>query len=488
MRRLLISSLVCILSVTLNAQGTFQDVFDEFSRKVFNEFESFRDKCNSDYAAFLETSWKSFNSCEAKPEPYEQQIPPVIYEANPEPDSEPVIDREIPIDDVVPQVETVPQPQPVEPIRETPVVATEEFEFYYLDNCLKVRAGNGLRFHLPSLSAHDISNAWRRLSGHEYDNLILDCLSIRDRYALCDWAYMQMLKAFAVSFTEDEKSAVLLMSYLYAQSGYKIRLGISKGRLYMLFGTKYVIYEKNFFQIDGTNFFVLDGDIDDMDIADCAFPGEQDMSLAILQEQGLHESNLGARHFLSDRYAISTDCSVNGSLIKFYDGYPTAEINDNAMTRWALYAETPVSRSVKDQLYPDLRKIVSGKSELVAADMLLDFVQNAFEYGYDDEIWGDDRAFFAEETLYYPYCDCEDRSILYSHLVRDLLDLDVLLVYYPGHLATAVHFNEPVAGDYLLVDQKKYTICDPTYIGAPVGETMPEMDNATSKVILLRKK
>lgn len=117
--------------------------------------------------------------------------------------------------------------------------------------------------------------------------------------------------------------------------------------------------------------------------------------------------------------------------------------------------------------------------------MLLNFVQTAFVYEYDDKVWGYDRAFFAEETLFYPYCDCEDRSILFSRLVRDLLGLKVVLIYYPGHLATAVRFSENVTGDYLSVNTSRYVICDPTYIGAPVGRTMPNMNNGNAKVILL---
>ena len=40
-------------------------------------------------------------------------------------------------------------------------------------------------------------------------------------------------------------------------------------------------------------------------------------------------------------------------------------------------------------------------------------------------------------------------------------------------------------GDYILLQGKKYVVCDPTYIGAPVGVTMEGMDNETAKVILL---
>lgn len=58
-------------------------------------------------------------------------------------------------------------------------------------------------------------------------------------------------------------------------------------------------------------------------------------------------------------------------------------------------------------------------------------------------------------------------------------------IFYLGHLATAVCFTEEVTGDYILLDGWKYIVCDPTYIGAPVGKTMPEMDNGEAKVVML---
>lgn len=177
--------------------------------------------------------------------------------------------------------------------------------------------------------------------------------------------------------------------------------------------------------------------------------------------------------------------NINENLIKFFDSYPTSTINEDFGTRWAIYANTPLSQQAKKSLYPALRNTLNGKSQLDAVNRLLNFVQTAFVYEYDDKVWGGDRAFFADETLYYPYCDCEDRSILFSRLVRDLLGLKVVLIYYPGHLATAVHFTEGITGDYIAMNGKRYIICDPTYIGAPVGATMPEMDNAKAKVILL---
>lgn len=117
--------------------------------------------------------------------------------------------------------------------------------------------------------------------------------------------------------------------------------------------------------------------------------------------------------------------------------------------------------------------------------MLLDFVQTALEYKTDGEAWGNERVFFPDETLYYPYCDCEDRAILYSRLVRDLMGLQVVLLYYPGHLATAVEFNENIPGDYIVLNGHRYLVCDPTYINAEIGNTMPGMDNSKVSVIML---
>lgn len=138
-------------------------------------------------------------------------------------------------------------------------------------------------------------------------------------------------------------------------------------------------------------------------------------------------------------------------------------------------------------MYPSLCKIIADKSNLQAAELLLNLVQTGFVYEYDDKVWGHDRAFFAEETLYYPYADCEDRSILFSRLIRDLLGLDVALIYYPGHLATAVRFDEDVKGDAMIIDGHRYIVCAPTYIGAPVGAQMPTLEYDKAQAIVLNR-
>ena len=146
-----------------------------------------------------------------------------------------------------------------------------------------------------------------------------------------------------------------------------------------------------------------------------------------------------------------------------------------------MYAEPPIDDAVRQQVYPYLRQAIAGMSETEAAGYLLHWVQTQFDYMTDAEAWGYERAFFPTETLFYPYCDCEDRSILYSRLMRDLVGSDVILLLVPNHMATGVHFKqgEGVYGTYLEIEGNKYYICDPTITGAgaPIGTAQKCMEN-----------
>ena len=77
---------------------------------------------------------------------------------------------------------------------------------------------------------------------------------------------------------------------------------------------------------------------------------------------------------------------------------------------------------------------------------------------------------------------------MFTRIIRDLLDLKRILIYYPGHLASAVELTEGHnVGDYIECKGHRYYISDGTIIGygAPVGQTMRGMDNQTAKVIIL---
>jgi hypothetical protein len=342
---------------------------------------------------------------------------------------------------------------------------------------------------LKDCAPNTLADAWQTLSTDAMNNAIRDCLEARIRYNLCDWAYLQFLDTLSKKVCSNQNGATFLMAYLYCQSGYQMRLATDKSRLLMLFASQHIIYDKGFYSVDGTNFYTYGEQPKSLSICDAKFVNEQPLSLWISGEQKLGDAMSADRTIQAKRYVdMVVTSEVPKELLEFYNGYPSSAIGDNSLTRWAMYANTPLAEKTKTLIYPALRKSVEGCTELLAANKLLNWVQTGFVYEYDSKVWGYDRAFFAEETLYYPYCDCEDRSILFSRLVRDLLGLDVALIYYPGHLATAVCFNEEVKGDAMQINGRKFIVCDPTYIGAPVGAQMPDLEYDKAEAILLDKK
>lgn len=225
-----------------------------------------------------------------------------------------------------------------------------------------------------------------------------------------------------------------------------------------------------------------------MHIFDRRFPNDCALTLTMTETPRLRVEESAERTLTARRYPdVRASVSSNKNLIDFLADYPASAMGDDEHTKWTIFADIPLSAENRERLYPALRQAIAGKSEEEAANMIINFVQTAFVYEYDDKVWGGDRIFAADETLYYPYSDCEDRAILFTRIVRDVMGLETALVYYPGHLAAAVRFNEEIPGDYFVIGDKRYLICDPTFIGATIGRTMKGMDNSRAQVILLNR-
>lgn len=484
-RRIIIITFALSLAIHSFAFDKFNDdlknKYNEFKRKSTNQYLSFRDSINSKYKNFLLTAWDWYEGKAPMPLPEDQKpIPPKPFEEKDR--STPVIVQPIGVE----PIEDTPQPKPNEPIKEQPIPEEKYFSFEFYGNTCNVRMPEQANILIADCSPKSISNGWEQLCSQEMNNAIRDCLETRIRYNLCDWAYLMFLDKLGKCFCSNQNGATLLMAFIYCQSGYQMRLAVDGSRLIMLYGSRHQIYDKGYFSLEGLNFYPYGEPSNSISICNAAFEGETPMSLLISSEQLLGGNLSTPREITSERYPdLKVKSCTPENIVQFYNQYPASALNGNPMTRWAMYANTPLAQKTKDAIYPTLKKSIEGISTETAANKLLNWVQTGFVYEYDDKVWGHDRAFFAEETLYYPYCDCEDRSILFSRLVRDLLGLDVALVYYPGHLATAVCFKEDVPGDAMLIDGRKFIVCDPTYIGAPVGVQMPGLEYDKAQAIVL---
>ncbi|MBQ7819872.1 MAG: hypothetical protein IJ341_09280 [Bacteroidales bacterium] len=482
-----------------------QSEFNTFKNATEQEFKNFRDSINAEFAKFMEHAWTKSATKPAMKAP-ETPLPPVIATpeeekrpiAEPKPIVEPKPQKEdpkpiakpedkksdTPLATLTPQsqkpdVKPVDTPKPTQEV--APVIKGFAFEFY--GTPCKVGLVASHKFSLAGTDEKSVADAWRRLSGNDYVAVIDDCLRYKERLNLCDWAYLRFVEIMSSEFfgSANLDEARVMQMFILTQSGYKVRIARGGGRLVLLLPSSDEIYGYSYLTIGGANYYVLDKSVTASSFAifDHEFPKEQWFAVGVAKEPLLAKKQGVMRYYKSKDDKCTAALKLNKNIIDFYADYPRNG-------KWNVYSKASLSADVKSALYPQLKKHIAGKSKADAANILLNFVQTAFKYKTDPEQFGEERPLFADETFYYPYCDCEDRSILYSILVHELLGLDVILLNYPNHIATAVCFgNDDVKGDYFNISGKRYVVCDPTYIGASIGRSMPDFKGVSPKLVTI---
>ena len=68
-------------------------------------------------------------------------------------------------------------------------------------------------------------------------------------------------------------------------------------------------------------------------------------------------------------------------------------------------------------------------------------------------------------------------------MVKQFTKLDCIGLDFPGHVNTAIYFPIETEGTYVMHDNKKYTVCDPTYENAPIGYLDTKYKSEEAEVI-----
>lgn len=497
MRKVIFAVLVLLYSSALSLAQDFESYKaqklaerEKFSQGKKEAFEEYRQKLNAEYADYMRQRWSDYEVFAGEALPLRPEPPrPVVKNPDEKPQSEPrplVLDiqesltgeenfSEETTADVVGNSQDSTEKPNVE--YNNPVWV---FEFY--GTACSVKADSSYRFSLEGVSNDSVATAWMRLSSQRYYDLVDELLELRRILNLCDWGYVRLTEIFSTSlFGIPSNESRLLQMFILVQSGYKIRIAQGSGKLLVLlpFNGDTNVYTYSYVEQDGCKYYILahKDDVRKISVYDREFPNERLCSLEIVSQPALDNNPVNIRDYVAARYpSVAVRLNVNRNMVDFYRDYPITDA-------WDMYVRTSISGSLSEQLYPQLHSAIASKNKVEAADMLLDFVQTAFDYKVDNEQFGRERPLFADETFFYPYCDCEDRAILYAILVRELLGLDVLLLNYPSHLATAVCFGEDIPGSYIEYSGKRFFVCDPTYIGASIGDAMPGLDNSKFSVV-----
>ncbi|MEM9920618.1 MAG: hypothetical protein AAF990_21145 [Bacteroidota bacterium] len=126
------------------------------------------------------------------------------------------------------------------------------------------------------------------------------------------------------------------------------------------------------------------------------------------------------------------------------------------------YLEVPISETLEASLVPQLRTFLQGKTQKESLEILLSFTRTSFTYKWDWNLYDSDRPMIADELFFNEFSDHEDRCALFYHLVKELLDLPMIVISHFNHDLTIAVALDEVIGDPIDYKGLTFTVCDPT--------------------------
>jgi len=463
-----------------------ENEFEQWKQKQQGEMKKYISEQDKAFASFLEENWEQFETFKAD-----------MLDTTPKPATVPEVEPK--------KIEQIEVTNKIKEIKVPPKIQMEEKE---QDDCLvRVKMtddpriivsylGLPLEFNYKKnldiivqspVNEKSIADFWYSISNIDHSTFFNQAAEYRKQLKLNDWGYCLLLNDVTKEVSGDSQNlARLLLWFMLTKSGYEAKVGFAEDSVYLLLPCKNKIYGVTYVVIDDKRFYTLSFDKNEqLNIAintyDGKYPDADDLIDLSVKDTPKVKGTLIEKElkFSYENTEYKIPVTYNQTTAEYFKNYPQTDLE--------VYFKAPLSEEATYSLTVGLKPILEGRTEADAANVLLRFVQTAFQYKTDGDQFGTEKSLFSDETLFYPYSDCEDRSIIYSYLVSNILGLNVIGLDYPGHISTAVHFSNDLLGDKVTYNSEKFTVCDPTYINANIGMAMPKFKDIQPKIIDLQK-
>lgn len=506
MTRFSVRKIPATLFVLLCLAGGFvqkahaQDEYEKWKENYLQEFKEFQNKYDKQFHQMLQKQWKEF-SAKYSPDFYNAPKPKVIPKSKPDTAQsrapEPTIKLKTPEEKPSEKQKrkrkgrtnkqnidqrAAPAKGGITPSfnPEVKKAKVESNNLTYFDVPIRYKYYAAYKTKLKRpVNSKSIAKFWKHLSTKDYPSFLDQIREVRARLSLNDYGYGQLLYNIGSQIYGDKSpEATLFTWFMLTQSGYGTRVAYNKKHVYLLIRTTPGLLATSYYLIDGYKYYGINFNKPTSNLPSRLYtyggeyPKSKEKKLNLLFSRLPALPEKREQRTFSFSYHDTTytfDLPVDEEIIRYFQNYPKAELE--------LYFHSRMRGEMHQELLGALRPLIQGKSNVEKANILLRFVQNAFDYERDQEQFNTEKKMFPAETLYYPASDCDDRAILFAYLIEYLTDLDYIVVRYPGHLTTALHFpNNPPKGPRvyqpITYNGKDYYVSDPTYYGADAGMVM----------------
>jgi hypothetical protein len=314
---------------------------------------------------------------------------------------------------------------------------------------------------------------YEKLNENNYKVTLDQLQHLREIYQLNDWFYYKLVQNFATHYLIDknENYQVAFCWFVLNRSGFNANLMYApnnKLELYAyseaeLFVPYYRVKKKKFYYL---KFYPTKDNTSNTIRHLNFFPNRKgrsfDFSLNVLPQLKTSSDLKKTLVFEHKRGKDSISVILNKTFVDAMVDYPEVSLNE--------YFKPNLSNEADQSINSALGSRIAELPKDEAVRLLLSFVRTFSRYTEDINVFGKDRPMIAEEVLYYPTSDCEDKSALFGQLVNRLLNMQVIVLRYHDHVNVAVLLDD-IFGKPFIYKGQKYSVCEPSALvdGANVG-------------------
>ena len=300
-----------------------------------------------------------------------------------------------------------------------------------------------------------------------HQDLLNQLKAEKKRLNLNDWLYAKLVRSTVEKIYHKKKNLHKSMAwwFLLCESGYDMRVTfIDKKEIFLFVASEDKLTKVSSFSEDGKRFYnlssiVLNVRTQGQELKKPKFRGNPDGKGF---EFGLKKlptlKSAPNECFVSFKYKkeeIKWSLRVDETILSLQKDYL-------AMDEMA-FVETPVSSTLANSLLPKLKKLTQGKSQKETLEILVAFTRTAFKYKWDWDVYNDDKPMYAEQVFTTEFSDHEDRTALLYYLVKELLDIPMIVItHYNNNMTLGVIMDEEMKRKYEYKG-RNYTICDATH-------------------------
>lgn len=336
------------------------------------------------------------------------------------------------------------------------------------------------------ISGPAISRFYTQLEHSTFQPLLAELQQQQEALQLNDWLYFKLCQQATklIYKNRNRQEQLIFIWFLLNQSGLDARITFRKEEVFLCVYTREKVFDAPLIKLDDKTFVNIseigneaydEGPVYLLDF----IPNPKGRSFSFsLKTMPKFKPEIEQKyirfHFLDSLYQWPVQ--VDRSYIQLMKDYPF--INETE------YIRAPMSGPLVSSLLPQIKNSIKDMDTQLSVQFLVNFTRSAFRYMEDKQYFGKSKPMIPDEVLHYPVSDCEDRSALFYALMKQTLELPMIVIAYPDHLSIGVYLPH-ILGETIYYKGKKYLYCDPTGPdnSLKIGQIPKELRSAPYEII-----